>query len=250
MDSLTERQESLNLTIPECVIVVGSGGVGSWTAIMLAMAGVKKLWVFDGDTLSENNRNRIPLPAADVGRKKSVATAAFINTLRPQCTVMALGTFDERIAGKLNLANEASWLVCTTDTLASRKMTQNWASVNNVSYIEAAAEGEIGSATGETANWNTPEESQPGYASVPVWIGPCVSAAVIAVSHILHRTPMGDRTVRIGWGKDKFEVYDSHAASIQLVPVTPLGAGYDFLGTAMELQSTSFEEEGTDQNAI
>lgn len=211
---MMERQEPLKLRLPSSVAVVGCGGVGSWTAYFLALAGVKELWLFDTDTISENNLNRIPLPLETVGVKKTQAVAAMIKAVRPNCDVVAMNEFSVLVADAADLRREVEWIVATTDTLASRKMVYAWAMKAEVGYVEAAAEGEQGSATGSPAEWSTPEENNPGYASVPVWVGPCVFAAATAVSHVVHGVDLGDRSIRMGWvQKDpyvgKFEIFDS-----------------------------------------
>lgn len=221
-DGMMQRQQALNLQLPDEVAVVGCGGVGSWTAYLLAMAGVPKIWLFDSDLVSESNLNRIPVDASWIGKPKSKAVAALIQTVRPDCVTMPVGMFTKQLADKLSLA--VTWIVSTTDTLRSRQLVQEWASNNDASYIEAAAEGDFGSATGEPANWATADEVNPGYASVPVWCAPCVSAAVLAVSHIVHNQPMGDRTIRLGWGQtptaneQEFQIFDSE---VELVEETP-----------------------------
>lgn len=212
-----ERQASLGLQLPKAVAVVGAGGVGSWTALFLAMAGVRELWLFDNDTVSDHNLNRLPLPLSAVGKPKTMAIAEQIRTLRPDCNVMTMGYFDEQTAQSLSLHETVQWIVATTDTLSSRRTARKWAAEHNVEYIEAAAEGEIGSATGEPAGWSTPEDEHPGYASVPVWISPCVTSAIAAVSHIVHNQPMGDRTVRMGWQQGQFHMYDSEAGRSKTV---------------------------------
>lgn len=220
------RQASIDLTLPsKGVIVVGCGGVGSWTAYYLGLAGVSKLWLFDPDTLEIHNLNRIPLPAGAVGQRKSAAVADLIRGLRPDCTILPLMSFTPASATKLGCA-DADWLVCTTDTLASRYLAYGWAMQNGVKYIEAAAEGDQGSVAGSPAEWATEAETQPGYASVPVWIGPSVAAAYLAVAHILHDTELGDRCIRMGFdsgpsgpdggssgngGKKEFVILDSTA---------------------------------------
>lgn len=206
---LMERQASLGLRLPKSVAVVGCGGVGSWTALFLALAGVPEIWIFDGDTVSGHNLNRIPLPASSIGKHKSFEIADEINRLRPDCRVVPVAEFDPETAAELKLAGRIQWIVATTDTLASRRMVHQWAMKRNIRYVEAAAEGEMGSATGEPAMFSTPEEDNPGYASVPVWVSPCVTSAIAAVSYIVHDTPMDDRTIRMGWGGANFETYDS-----------------------------------------
>lgn len=194
------RQEALNLSIPRGVAVVGCGGVGSWIAYFLALAGVTNLWLFDPDTVSEHNLNRLPLGASSIGVSKSKALADFITTLRPNNTIVPLGAFSESLAEISHLDEECSWLVCSTDTLATRCLSHEWATSNGMFYIEAAAEGEYGSIANSPAEWATPEDAKPGYASVPVWVGPATFAASMAASYILHaHPPERDLVTRIGW---------------------------------------------------
>lgn len=211
MAGINDRQEQLDLSIPRSVAVVGCGGVGSWTAYFLALAGVKQLWLFDHDTISEHNLNRIPLPMSSVGKSKTEAIAEMIRLIRPDCDVLPMGGFSEFIADELKLASKINWIVATTDTLLSRQLTNEWANNHGISYIEAAAEGEYGSVTGEPAEWATPQEAMPGYQSVPVWVGPCVFAAGIAVAHMIHNSNIYSRAIRIGWDEEncEFSMYDS-----------------------------------------
>lgn len=224
MDGLDimQRQQALNLELPEEVAVVGCGGVGSWTAYLLAMAGVKTIWLFDSDLVSESNLNRVPIDQTWIGKTKSRAVEALIKTVRPNCNTMAVGMFSKKLAQQLGLSSSVTWIISTTDTLKSRQLVQEWAANEGISYIEAAAEGDFGSATGVAADWATADEVNPGYASVPVWCAPCVSAAVIAVSHVVHNQPMGDRTVRLGWGQgeesQEFQVFDSEVETVEPEP--------------------------------
>lgn len=198
-----ERQEPLALELPKCVAVVGCGGVGSWAALFLAMAGVEQLYLFDFDEVSGTNLNRLPVPvkAAFERMGKTEALRWSINFLRPSCRILAMAGFSAELADNLDLGEEVQWLVCTTDTLASRQMVYQWCRRNGVNYVEAAAEGDVGSCTGAPAEWATPEEQAPGYAHVPVWVGPCVAAAQMAVAHIVHNTYPGDNSYRLGWSE-------------------------------------------------
>ena len=201
----------LILKPPKSVAVIGAGGVGSWTAILLALSGVKEIYLFDMDTVSESNLNRLLVPKNQVGIRKPVAVAETIKLFRPDCSILPMGTFSPDIADKINLAMYIHWVIATTDTHASRKAAYRWSVINGIPYIEAAAEGEIGSATGTPAEWATADETNPGYASVPVWVGPCVLGASIAVAHVLHNGRLRDRSLRMGWDQsfNQFVIEDS-----------------------------------------
>lgn len=210
------RQESLNLTLPKAVAVVGCGGVGSWLALTLALAGVKCLWLFDHDVVSSSNLNRLPVLVTDEGKPKTEAIKFIITQLRPDCEIYCMGRWTTDLADGIKLAESCDWIAVTTDTLASRREIYDWVIASNSNaprvegkykyrsnYIEAAAEGEFGSATGIPAEWATELEVSPGYASVPVWIGPCMTSAYIAAAHILHNKPMHDAQWRIGFDAKK-----------------------------------------------
>lgn len=83
------RQESLKLSIPESVTVIGLGGIGYWMAIGLAMAGVKKLILIDSDVYEEHNMNRVPLKSYDVGNYKVDVVQDHISEIRPYCEVLS-----------------------------------------------------------------------------------------------------------------------------------------------------------------
>lgn len=202
------RQAPLDLTLPtRGVAVIGCGGVGSWLALFLAFAGVRNLWLWDHDTLSDHNLNRLPATPDWVGKSKAEAVAATIVKFRPDCKPVAMGRFDSDTANTINLHHECNWIVATTDTWTSRKAVADWAIDQDVFYIEAAAEGEYGSIAGLPADFATDAESQPGYASVPVWVGPCVAAAMMAVAHIIHGVPPdSDLAIRTGWDRDAYHI--------------------------------------------
>jgi ThiF family len=210
MTNTLERQAPLKLTLPKAVAIVGCGGVGSWIAYFLALAGCESLWLFDPDTVSDHNLNRLPLPPSAIGKSKSSALAAMLTLHRPGADFAAFATFSPTIADTLKLYDEIDWLVCSTDTWSSRQAAHKWCLDHTIAYIEAGADGEFGSVSDAPATFAAPEESQPGYASVPVWVGPCTLAASIACAHILHNTPMPfDKTIRVGWEDSTITFFDS-----------------------------------------
>lgn len=198
------RQEPLGLSVPKTVGIVGVGGVGSWLAYFLALAGVETIYLWDHDIVSEHNLNRLPLKPWDIGKLKSQAVADLLKETRPDSTPKPLGLFDAASADLEGI--KLDWIVAGTDTLKSRQMVAAWAKENNVRYLEIAAEGETGSVTGAPADWSTPEEEHAGYQSVPVWVGPCTLCASVAAAHILHETGMESGVYRMGWDKDKKSV--------------------------------------------
>lgn len=189
------RQEPLKLVLPASVSVIGCGGVGSWVALFLALAGVPRIQLWDDDVVSVTNLNRLPLGPDSVGRSKAVALTFAINRLVPTCMVEANAKWTPKDESR------PTWCVVSTDTWASRREAFKWAEEKGVRYIEASAEGEYGGITGRPADFATPEEDNPGYASVPVHVGPCIMAAGMVCYYILHNLDLGVGAWRIGWKK-------------------------------------------------
>jgi len=209
-NSLYQRQQSIPLDIPKKVVVVGVGGVGSWVAYFLAMAGVPELWLFDHDTIEQHNLNRVPFLPEDVGKLKTQACAELIKRYRPECTVYGCGMFNPTVAGLIG--DTVNWVVAATDSSKSREMIYNWGLRGGADrYLEVAAEGEIGSVYFSPSDFTTEVVPQVGYQSVPVWIGPAVSAAIMAVTYILHKHPANDVTIRAGWDavRGEYHFYNS-----------------------------------------
>jgi tRNA A37 threonylcarbamoyladenosine dehydratase len=78
------------------VVVVGVGGVGSWTAEALARSGVGALTLIDLDHVAESNINRqVQAIGATLGQAKVQALRARIADIHPGCVVTAIEEFAE-----------------------------------------------------------------------------------------------------------------------------------------------------------
>ena len=81
------------------VIVVGLGGVGGYAAEQLCRAGIGRLTIVDGDTVSETNLNRQLIALrSTVGQPKAMLFRDRFRDINPDCQVTALQEFlrDER----------------------------------------------------------------------------------------------------------------------------------------------------------
>lgn len=228
-DETTARQAPLALRPPKGVAVVGCGGVGSWIAYFLALAGVRPLWLFDPDMVEIHNLNRLPLSKADIGKRKSEALASMLkHRLGDETSAIPMAAFTAELADSIRLYEEVQMLVCSTDTWTSRKLCYDWCqstarhdetyrilAIPFVRYIEAAAEGEIGSITDSPAEFATADEAAPGYASVPVWIGPAAAAAVMACAYILHGSVPEHRVLRFGWDAEMQRPVFTNISTVQ-----------------------------------
>lgn len=76
------------------VVVVGLGGVGSWSAEALARSGVRRLTLIDMDHVAESNINRqIHAQLGTLGQAKIEALRDRIHTYHPDCSVQCIDDF-------------------------------------------------------------------------------------------------------------------------------------------------------------
>lgn len=197
------RQAPLGLNVPNHVAVVGCGGVGSWAALFLALAGVPLLTLYDHDTIDFPNLNRLPMGRDFLNHAKATALAVTIERITHTHCIPVVARWEPQEVHQDLLPN---WLLCATDTHRSRLSAYEWCAPRKVSYIECSAEGEFGGMAGSPATLITPDEENPGYATVPVHVGPCVMAASMAAYHILHNTSHPGLNYRIGWEHSQLQL--------------------------------------------
>lgn len=99
MDDIYNRQDNLNIQKPETVTIIGVGGVGSWMALDMALAGVDKVIVVDMDTIESHNLNRTPFKQEHVEMQKTTAMVDLITERRIDTEVVPV---DNRIEDTTN----------------------------------------------------------------------------------------------------------------------------------------------------
>ncbi|MEO7243019.1 MAG: ThiF family adenylyltransferase [Variovorax sp.] len=130
------------------VIVVGIGGVGSWTAESLARSGVGALTLVDLDHVAESNINRqIHALSETLGKSKVGAMRERIALINPACRVLALDAFVEadNWSTLLQAASEKSGLpdgvVDACDQVLAKYVLASWALETGCRFISVGAAG-------------------------------------------------------------------------------------------------------------
>ena len=176
-EEMLHRQRNLGITIPAEVTIVGVGGTGSWVALVLAMAGVKELHLFDSDSVEGHNLNRLPVPVWAVGTKKVGAVALVIEHLRPDVMVVANAM---RWTQGLESLLQGVVFDCT-DRVEVQKDLFDSCQRLGLQYIRSGCD-----ANNMTASSMLPWNLAPagGYGEeVPIWASPAIIAAAYAVGH-------------------------------------------------------------------
>ncbi|WP_439519044.1 tRNA threonylcarbamoyladenosine dehydratase [Hydrogenophaga sp.] len=131
------------------VVVVGIGGVGSWSVEALARSGVRRLTLIDLDHVSESNINRqIHAMETTLGQAKSDAMRERIALFHPACVVDVIDDFvtPDNWPGALNaLPGMAqglpSALVDACDQVRAKTTLAAWAQANQVHFVTVGAAG-------------------------------------------------------------------------------------------------------------
>jgi hypothetical protein len=86
---LYTRQQSLGISAPSSISIIGVGGVGCWAAFDFALIGAKQIILVDNDKVDVSNLNRTMFKTTHVGQYKTVAMKELILERRPNCNVIS-----------------------------------------------------------------------------------------------------------------------------------------------------------------
>ena len=184
-EAIYERQNRLTgIDIPEIVSVVGCGGTGFWTALFLAMSGVKELILVDPDKLETSNLNRLPLKESTVGMQKAEVVSNFIKTIRGP---VRIEEHCRSIYGAEDCAILRGAVFCCTDNLKSQQIICAYCKKNNIPYQRIGYDGTILNVSKAFPLSFEEATDQGGYSVTPSWVVPAVLAAAAGVSSKLYK---------------------------------------------------------------
>lgn len=132
--------------------VIGVGAVGSYIALTLAKLGIKKLYIWDFDTVEEHNITNQVYTYNDLGKPKTLALKSHLEANNPNIEVICKGKYiDQNLKGMIFL---------TVDRIKLRKTI-----IENLMYnpfIKLVIDGRIGLEKGQviTTTWDNPKNIQ------------------------------------------------------------------------------------------
>lgn len=184
MPDLYERQQTLNLTIPLEVTVVGCGGVGAWVAIFAAMSGVPTLYLFDDDMLEESNFNRLPFCLSSIHRPKVEVVAEYIRGIRPDTTVIPIQEKLKDALLEIQLRISRCFIECT-DSPKSQTILYKACCERERTFIRAGYDGTHITVTSSVSGWIKQDVEEEHYQIAPSWVVPTATVASLAVGKLL-----------------------------------------------------------------
>jgi tRNA threonylcarbamoyladenosine dehydratase len=124
------------------VVVVGLGGVGSWSAEALARSGVGRLTLIDMDHIAESNINhQIHALTVTTGQSKVLAMQARIAQINPACRVDVVDDFVTPDNWPALLGEVPDALIDACDQVKAKVSLAHWATQMAVGFITVGAAG-------------------------------------------------------------------------------------------------------------
>jgi len=186
-ENIYDRQQEL-IAPPRVVHIIGCGGVGTWAAIMLALAGVRHLHLYDDDVVDESNLNRLPYTAKVLGKPKLQILSSTLTKLRPDIELTLHGRFQPL----LHKFERSVAVIGAVDTMSDRQIIYKACQESDAYYIDIGAEGHRCTVSDSPADWALVED-RAGYFT-PIWVAPVVAAASLAVSAAIYRNVQTNQT--------------------------------------------------------
>ena len=126
--------------------VIGCGGLGCNIATHLACAGIGRLLLCDGDTVSESNLNRQFLyTAAEIGKEKVFLAKARLHATAPGTEITAIS---RRIEAQedLSFASGADIVFAALDNNQARLILQDYCKSHRLPLVNGGVNGFFGTA--------------------------------------------------------------------------------------------------------
>ena len=121
-----------------CVMVVGVGGVGSYSAEALARCGIGKLILVDGDQVAPSNLNRqIHATFDTIGRSKTEVMKERIDTFRKDCEVIRYDMFYDESKNEELFSMEIDFVVDAIDTMSSKLSLIQYCLFHKIPFISS-----------------------------------------------------------------------------------------------------------------
>lgn len=136
-------KESLELLKNSSVAVIGLGGVGAYSAEMLARAGVGTMIILDSDVVNLSNKNR-QLLALDstVGKLKSELMAARLKDINGNLNVVVLSEYlTEANVDSLLSSLKIDYIIDAIDTLSPKIALIQYAVANKIPLVSSMGAG-------------------------------------------------------------------------------------------------------------
>lgn len=139
-------QERLKLLISDdleklqnkVILIIGLGGVGSYSLETLARCYFKKIIIVDGDTIDISNLNRQLMTDLDnVGLYKTDVFEKRIKTYNPDCEIVKITKFITPLDMELLFKDKVDYVIDACDTIDCKIAIINYCLKNKIKFISS-----------------------------------------------------------------------------------------------------------------
>jgi molybdopterin/thiamine biosynthesis adenylyltransferase len=122
------------------VLVIGAGGIGSWTVLALAKMGCQNICVIDYDKVEDKNAPAQLYSQKHVGQYKVEVLQELVKDLTGTTIDIRIG----RMQDSLDINVDWGVVVCAVDSLEERRIIFEYLkNINHTLYIDARMAGEL-----------------------------------------------------------------------------------------------------------
>lgn len=125
------------------VLIVGLGGVGAYSAEMIARAGIGTMTIVDADVVQQSNINRqLPAVHSSIGKPKSELMKERLHDINPQLKLHVYQEFikDERITELLE-KNSFNFIIDAIDSISPKIQLISKALRKNIKIVSSMGAG-------------------------------------------------------------------------------------------------------------
>ena len=191
-DYIAERQYDLPLNDFNNIYIIGLGGIGSWVALFVALAGrCKAIHMWDDDVIESTNLNRTPFKTDDVGERKVDAVERLINERRFFATDIHSYCAKFTARSMIDVVKEHHKLGHTGVIIDCRDGVYSDIKSSPYKVYKCAYDGLSLTIDGDYNNRVVLGEDRGQYTATPSFVCPAVLCAVLVVADILQSPNAG-----------------------------------------------------------
>jgi len=183
------RQATLISNVNKSVLIIGAGGVGFWVCSTLCLVSPSiRCTVFDGDTLEETNRERIPVHEANDGDTKTYVLSRYLNITKRR--IIAIPHFFE--VEFFDFIEKPDIVIDCTDKIDIQRAVYNYCKENDIKFYKVGTVDNRVMVSNSVPQFSSGLPDPVGVCGrgVPQWAGTQMVGAANVVSLILRDEPI------------------------------------------------------------
>lgn len=126
----------------QTVMIIGIGGVGSWSCETLIRSGIEKLILVDLDEVCVSNFNRQSHTQPNtIGMSKTTAMANKLKEINPNCEIQEVQDFYTQSTSEKILSLKPNWVIDAIDSLSPKCMLISETKKKNMNLVVTGGAG-------------------------------------------------------------------------------------------------------------